>query len=67
MITKKEGKMYVLSDKKDFIILRKCKELNNRKLNKKDKEVVKLIKTQLKRDWRSPLIIFLNRLNNKYK
>ena len=34
---------------------------------KKDKEIVKLIKTQLKKNWRLPLIKYLNRLIIQYK
>ena len=62
ILTKAEKKKYVLKDKKDLVILAKVKELEKRKLNKKDKEVVKLIKTQLKDDWRTPLIKYLNKL-----
>lgn len=62
-----EKRNYVLSTDIDFIILSKCKELEKLKLSKQDKEIVKLIRTQLKRDWRSPLINYLNKLLLKYK
>ena len=66
-ITKLEKKQYVLKDKKNLMILVKIKELEKNKLNKKDKEIVKLIRTQLKKDWQSPLIRYLNKLLKKYK
>jgi hypothetical protein len=58
---------YILKEKKDFIILNKIKELNSLSISRKDKEVVKLIKNQLKKDWRKPLIIYLNKLIKKYQ
>ncbi|MBS3091672.1 hypothetical protein J4217_04485 [Candidatus Pacearchaeota archaeon] len=61
-LTLYEKKNYVLNDRKDLIILSKIKEVEDSKLDSKDKEVVKLIKTQLKKDWRSPFIVYLNKL-----
>ena len=66
-ITKFEKKNYVLKDKKDLIILSKIKELEKNRLNKKDKEIINLIRTQLKKEWRTPLITYLNKLSKKYK
>ena len=66
-ITDYEKKNYILKDKSDLVILSKVKKLENHKLNKKDKEIVKLIKTQLKKNWRLPLIKYLNRLIIQYK
>ena len=60
-ITKYEKENYLLSEEKDFIILNKIKKLEGRKLNNQDKEIIKLIRTQLKEDWRSPLINYLNK------
>lgn len=66
-ITKYEKKNYVLKDKKDLVILLKIKGLEKKRLKNDDKEAVKLIKTQLKDDWRTPLIAYLNKLIKKYK
>lgn len=66
-ITNYERKNYILTDKKSQIILLKIKELKKKKLNKKDKEIIRLLRTQLKKDWQSPLIIYLNKLLKKYK
>jgi hypothetical protein len=66
-ITKYEKRNYLLNDKKDLIILSKIKMLEKKKLSKKDKEIVKLIRTQLKADWRTPLVDYLNKLSIKYK
>lgn len=57
-----EKKNYVLKDKKDFEILKKIKLIEKNRLNKKDKEIIKLIRTQLKDDWRTPLIKYLNKM-----
>jgi hypothetical protein len=65
--TKAEKKKYPLPEKKDFEILGKCKILEKKRLLKKDKDLVKFIKTQLLDDWRKPLIIELNKLIKKYK
>jgi hypothetical protein len=66
-LTAYEKKNYVMKTKKDFIILSKIKELEKKKLNSKEKEAVRLMRTQLKEDWRSPLISYLNKLLSKYK
>lgn len=66
-ITTYEKRNYVFPDKRDFIILRKIKLIERKELNVKDKEIVKLIRTQFKRNWRLPLIKFLDKLMSKYK
>ncbi len=66
-ISSYEKKNYVLKDKTDLIILSKIKMLETKKLSNSDKSTIKLIKTQLKRDWRMPLINSLNKLITKYK
>lgn len=66
-LTSYEKRNYVMKEKKDFIILNKIKELETKKLTSEDKKVVSLIRTQLKDDWRTPLINYLNRLLVKYK
>ena len=66
-ITPLDRRKYVFDNKKDEMIFKKSKILESKKLDKKDKGVVKLIITQLKKDWRSPLISYLNKLLKKYK
>ena len=66
-ITSLDKKKYVLGKKKDVVILEKIKLLEKMKLNNSDKIVLRLIKTQLEREWRRPLIIYLNKLINKYR
>ncbi len=58
---------YVLEDPKDLVILEKIKSLEIKKLQKEDKVILKLIKTQLERNWREPLIVYLNKLIKKYE
>ena len=64
--TAQERKMYVLRTRTDLEILAECKHLQKLRLTKQDNEIVKLIKTQLKRDWRKPLLQKLNKLLKKY-
>ena len=66
-INKYERDNYVLREKRDLIILFKIRLLENKILSQKDKELVNLIKTQLKRDWRAPIIGYLNKLIIKYQ
>ena len=66
-LTDYEKRNYVMNDKEDFIILSKIKELEKKKLNGKDKEAIKLVRTQLKKNWRLPLIKYLDNLLRKYK
>ena len=63
--TSTEKRKYVLNDKDDLIILSKIKELEKRKLTEKDKEIIKIIRTQLEKEWRKPLINYLNKLLRK--
>lgn len=65
-ITPYEKKNYVLADKEDLIILKKIKDLEKKKLSKEDKDLVKFIRTQLKKNWRLPIIRYLNRLLKRY-
>ncbi|MEK6840368.1 MAG: hypothetical protein AABX79_00235 [Nanoarchaeota archaeon] len=66
-LTSYEKRNYVMNDKDDFVILKKIKSLEKKKLNSKDKEAVDLIRTQLKKNWRSPLIKYLDKIIIKYK
>jgi len=64
IITALDRKKYLLLEKRDLIILKKIKLLEQKKLGKRDRDVLKLIKTQLEKDWRKPLINYLNKLIN---
>ena len=66
-LTAYEKKNYVMNDKNDFVILKRIKSLEKKKLSGKDKEGIKLIRTQLKKNWRLPLIRYLDKLALKYK
>jgi hypothetical protein len=66
-LTKFESKNYLLKEPKDYEILTKAKELEKTKIANADKRIVKLIKTRLKKDWRTDLIKELNRLIKKNK
>ena len=61
-ITKADKKKYALLTKLDIDILTKIKELEKKKLNKEDKRMLRLIKTQLEYDWRAPLVKELNKI-----
>ena len=65
--TSYEKKNYILKDKEDLIILSKIRSLKNMNINNKDKEMIRLIKTQLKQNWRNPLINYLNNVIRRYK
>lgn len=64
--TAQEKKVYVLRTRADIEILAGCKRLQKLRLAKRDNEIVKLIKTQLKREWRKPLLQKLNKLLKRY-
>lgn len=66
-LTKYEKKNYVMKESKDWIILEKIKKLEKNNLSSNDKGVIKLIRTQLKDDWRTPLINFLNKIQARYR
>lgn len=66
-ITNYEKKNYVLNDKNNLKILVIIKELEKEKLNERGREILKLLRTQLKKDWQTPLINYLNKLLKKYK
>lgn len=65
-LTKTEQRKYVMLKGEDYEILKRVKQLEKLKLTKEDKKVVGLIKTQLKSEWRKPLIRKLNQLFKKY-
>ena len=64
--TAQEKKRYVLRTHADLEILAECKILGKLRLAKHDKEIVKLIKTQLQQEWRKPLLQQLNKLLKNY-
>jgi len=66
-ITSYEKRKYLLKEKNDLVMLSKIKKLEKYQLNEKDKEIIKLIRTQLEKEWRIPLIRYLNKLSNRYK
>ncbi|MBI3051441.1 hypothetical protein HYY74_03210 [Candidatus Woesearchaeota archaeon] len=65
--TAAEKRKYVLRTAEDREILAKCKALEALRLSRSDKLTVKLIKSQLIREWRNPLIKKLNQIARKYK
>lgn len=66
-VRREDKKEYVMSTDSDYQILEKIYQLEKEKLSEKDKKLVRLIRTQLRHDWRSPLIKELNQLLRKYK
>ncbi|OIP57332.1 MAG: hypothetical protein COX79_01155 [Candidatus Levybacteria bacterium CG_4_10_14_0_2_um_filter_36_16] len=65
-ISKRDREKYVLKEAIDEEILIKCKRLETTELNDQDKLLVKLIKTQLEDDWRTPLVKEIARVFKKY-
>ena len=61
-LTEYEKRHYVMKDKDDLVILSKIKQLERRKLSQKNKATVKLIRSQLKKNWRLPLIRLLDKM-----
>lgn len=66
LVTAKDKKQYVLSTDADLEILEKVYALEKKKLSVADKELVRLVRSQLKLDWRVPLVRELNKLLKKY-
>lgn len=65
-VTEEEEKEYLLPNERDYKILSMVKDLESRDLSDNDKKIVELIKTQLKDDWRNPLLEKLRKLLRKY-
>lgn len=61
---KSADKKLRLDEKRDYKILEIIYELEKKKLNKEQKELVKFLKSQLEDDWRKPLLKFLKKLIN---
>jgi hypothetical protein len=66
-ITSADRKRYPLPEKSDLDILRRIKYLEKLNIKKEDKDLLKLIKSQLLSNWGKPLIVSLNKLIKKYK
>lgn len=65
-ITEQEEKDYPLPNEEDYQILSTVKTLESKNLSTHDREVVELIKDQLKYDWREPLLRRLKELTKEY-
>lgn len=65
-ITEQEEKEYLLPNQEDYKILSMLKTLEDKDLSSHDREIVGLIKTQLRHDWRGPLLEKLKKLTQKY-
>lgn len=61
-ITEQEEKEYLLPNEEDYEILSIVKKLKDKNLSDTDREIIELIKTQLKDDWRKPLLDKLKQL-----
>ncbi|MFA5076685.1 MAG: hypothetical protein WC480_04720 [Patescibacteria group bacterium] len=66
-ITSQDKKRYSMSTDADYQILDRIYRLEKRKLSPKDRELVKLVRTQLEHHWRAPILRFLNQLVKKYR
>jgi len=62
-----EKKEYVLSTNQDYEILGKVKQSERQKLSVCDRKLIKFIRTQLRQDWRTPIVKLLNTILKKYK
>ena len=62
-ITEQEEKEYLLPLEEDYEILSIVKALENKNLSDHDREIIELIKTQLRDDWREPLLERLKQLH----
>jgi hypothetical protein len=65
-ISEEEEKEYLLPNQEDYEILATIKSLEDENLSDHDKEIIDLMKTQLKAEWRKPLIETLQTLMQKY-
>ena len=63
--TKRGKQKYALKLKIDLDTFIRIKKLENKKLNKEDKRMLRFIKSQLEYDWRKPLIKELDKIEKK--
>ena len=61
-----QEKEYLLPNEEDYEILSLIKTLESKQLPDHDKEIVEIIKTQIKDEWRKPLLEKLKQLTQKY-
>lgn len=66
LLTKTEKRKYVLATDQDYKILTKVKQLEKLNLNKQERLLITLIKSQLERNWRKGLMQELNKILRKY-
>lgn len=62
-----DRRRYLFVKPQDYEILFKIYRLEKHKLSGEDKKTIKFIRTQLMKDWRSPILKVLNDLIKKYK
>lgn len=65
-VSDEDEEKYLLSKEEDYKILAKARELESKQLTNEDKEIVRLVLTQLEEEWREPLLDKLNELLKKY-
>ena len=65
-VTEQEEAEYLMPNEEDYVVLAKVKTLENKNLSDHDKELVEMIRSQLKADWRTPLLEKLEILLQKY-
>lgn len=65
-ITPEEEKEYLLPNDEDYQILFTIKMLESKNLEDQDKEIIDMMKTQLREDWRTSLLERLKQLTEKY-
>jgi len=66
-ISPQEKRKYLFLEKRDYVILNKIHQLEERSLSSQDRKLAIFLRTQLEQDWRTPLVRFLNTLLKKYK
>jgi len=66
-IKPEDNKKYLLLENRDYEILEKIYKLENKALSPEDKKIVSFLRTQLEKDWRTPLVKFLDKLLKRYK
>lgn len=65
-LSRNEQSKYVMADSRDYQILASIKQLEQKPLSKEDQILVALIRTQLEKDWRKPLMKMLEKMKQKY-
>lgn len=65
-VTQQEEREYLLPNEEDYEILSTVKTLESKSLSDCDREIIELVKSQLRDDWRAPLLEKLKQLTQKY-